>query len=196
MSGRAVPHEPETWNEDLGGVTDPLVLGGDLHGLERVAAGWQEAEGRLFPNGTYFGLCPVCHKTDGFFDWSRADWPETGAARPQRHQWFYCREHRTRWYIGMNLLSRDETEQERRDRIEREGFGSYAEVLPFDAEGACYPEGAPFPVCATCRGLFWGVVWRDSDNKPHCSACFEKGLALGARPGGAPEVASVLVHPE
>jgi hypothetical protein len=49
-----------------------------------------------------FGLCPTCHKTDGFFN-----------NGPDHH--FYCETHQTRWYVGSNLFSswREETPESR-----------------------------------------------------------------------------------
>lgn len=40
----------------------------------------------------HFGSCPICHLTNGY-------------ANIGRHYWFCCSKHRTRWYVGSNLLS-------------------------------------------------------------------------------------------
>ena len=68
----------------------------------------------------YFGLCPRCKKTDGYYNVGRG-------------HWFYCRQHRTKWVVGANLFSswRDQTEQEQRRNYDANGFGSYEEVEPF-----------------------------------------------------------------
>jgi hypothetical protein len=67
----------------------------------------------------YWGVCPVCHKTDGF-------------ANAGRTHIFFCREHRTRWVIGSNLFScwRDETEEEQRALYDRLELGEFEEVEP------------------------------------------------------------------
>jgi len=44
----------------------------------------------------YWGLCPVCHKTDGYVDVVK----HSHAAH-----FFICEEHKTRWCIGANLFS-------------------------------------------------------------------------------------------
>ncbi len=63
----------------------------------------------------YFGTCPDCGDHDGYLS--------VGSGH-----WFYCRTHRTRWFIGSNLFSawRDETEAEQRARFDELDFGSYA----------------------------------------------------------------------
>ena len=40
----------------------------------------------------YFGVCPTCHRTDGYLN--------VGAAH-----WFCCHAHAVRWYVGDNLFS-------------------------------------------------------------------------------------------
>jgi hypothetical protein len=54
----------------------------------------------------YFGLCPTCHKTDGYLNVGRS-------------HWFVCDEHRTKWCAGANLFSswREETEAEQREAL-------------------------------------------------------------------------------
>jgi hypothetical protein len=68
----------------------------------------------------YWGVCPECHKTDGYIDIGP-------------NHWFFCKEHRTRWCVGANLFSswRDETEEEQRHTYDDLDFGSFKEVKPY-----------------------------------------------------------------
>jgi hypothetical protein len=68
----------------------------------------------------YFGLCPKCKKYDGCLN--------VGPGH-----WYFCKEHRLRWFVGSNLFSswRDETEAEQRRRYEKLGFDRYKDVEPF-----------------------------------------------------------------
>jgi hypothetical protein len=67
-----------------------------------------------------FGLCPKCHKHDGYINVGRV-------------QVFYCRNHRTKWWAGSNLFYswREQTEDEQRAVYNWLGFGSYREVKPY-----------------------------------------------------------------
>jgi len=69
--------------------------------------------------GGYFGLCPVCHKTDGYLNIGQS-------------HWFYCKEHKKRWCEGSNLFDswRDQTEQEQRRRYDEIGFNSFEIIDP------------------------------------------------------------------
>jgi hypothetical protein len=40
----------------------------------------------------YFGLCPECHNNDGYLDVGR-------------DHWFFCEEHKVKWWAGSNLFS-------------------------------------------------------------------------------------------
>jgi hypothetical protein len=40
----------------------------------------------------HFGVCPICHRSDGHVDVGRENW-------------FVCHEHRVKWLVGMNLFS-------------------------------------------------------------------------------------------
>jgi hypothetical protein len=68
----------------------------------------------------YFGVCPHCHKNDGFINISRS-------------HWFLCDEHKVKWCVGSNLFSswRNETEDEQRRAYDQRGVGNYAEVRPY-----------------------------------------------------------------
>jgi hypothetical protein len=67
-----------------------------------------------------FGLCPVCHQTDGY----------ANAGRSHRA---YCKEHRVSWLIGANLFSdwRDQTEEEQRAIWEDIGLSTFKDIVPF-----------------------------------------------------------------
>jgi hypothetical protein len=71
----------------------------------------------------YFGLCPICKKTDGYLNIGRS-------------HWFFCEKHRSRWCIGSNLFSswRDETKSEQLRHCKEIGFDTFRDVKPF------YPE--------------------------------------------------------
>ena len=63
----------------------------------------------------YFGVCPICHKTDGYLD--------IGSKYV-----FFCIKHRVRWYPS-NILSEggDETEAEQ-CRMSELGLWDFADV--------------------------------------------------------------------
>ena len=67
-----------------------------------------------------FGLCPHCHKTNGFISIGPS-------------HWFFCDKHRTKWCVGSNLFSswKSQTEAEQRAKYEAMDFGDYKEVTPF-----------------------------------------------------------------
>ena len=93
-------------------------------------------------NDGYFGLCPVCHKTDGYINIGRS-------------HWFLCEEHKTKWWIGANLFSswKYETREEQRANYDRLGFGSFQAVEPFRPANA----GAP--------GLVAVRIWTRTDSE-------------------------------
>jgi hypothetical protein len=68
----------------------------------------------------YFGLCPICHKTDGYLN------------AGQSHR-FYCKEHKTSWLAGSNLFSdwRDQTEEEQRRKWAEVGLDMFENVTPY-----------------------------------------------------------------
>jgi hypothetical protein len=71
----------------------------------------------------YFGLCPTCHKTDGYINVGRS-------------HWFLCDEHKVKWLIGANLFSswRHESEEDQRKIYYDRGVDKYKEVEPFYSE--------------------------------------------------------------
>jgi hypothetical protein len=72
-----------------------------------------------------FGLCPICHKTDG-------------CANAGRSHLFYCKEHKTSWCIGSNLLSswREQTVEEQHRIWNEIGLNEFEDVEPY-----FYPRG-------------------------------------------------------
>ena len=68
----------------------------------------------------YFGLCPTCHKDDGYLNVGRT-------------HWFYCKEHKKRWCVGSNLFSswRDETEEQQRKFYDEVGMSEFETVEPY-----------------------------------------------------------------
>ena len=70
----------------------------------------------------YFGLCPHCRSNDGYINVGRG-------------HWFYCQEHRVKWFIGSNLFSwwREQSEAEQREIYDRLGFGKFQRIEPATA---------------------------------------------------------------
>lgn len=62
----------------------------------------------------YFGLCPYCRNTDGYINIGKG-------------HWFFCKEHKVKWWVGSNLFSgwEEQTEKEQEDIHEELGFGNY-----------------------------------------------------------------------
>jgi hypothetical protein len=75
--------------------------------------------GKVDEMDDYFGLCPVCLRTDGYINIGR-------------EHWFFCKEHKAKWSGGSNLFSawRDETEDSQRKIFDDLGFGEYQTVEP------------------------------------------------------------------
>jgi hypothetical protein len=71
----------------------------------------------------YFGVCPTCQKTDGYTNVGRS-------------HWFFCKEHRVKWWVGSNLFSswQGETEEYQRRRFDEIGLGEFETIK------AIYPE--------------------------------------------------------
>jgi hypothetical protein len=67
-----------------------------------------------------FGLCPICHKVDG--------WANAGKAHV-----LYCKEHKKTWCIGANIFSswRDQTEDEQRKIWKEIGLDEFEDVEPY-----------------------------------------------------------------
>jgi hypothetical protein len=83
----------------------------------------------------YFGLCPVCHETDGYANSGRA------------HR-FYCKKHKTSWCVGSNLFSswRGQTEAEQRAIWDEIGLNDSEDVEPYFPPG-CIAFAAAELVC-------------------------------------------------
>jgi hypothetical protein len=72
----------------------------------------------------YFGLCPICHKADGYAN--------AGAG----HR-FYCKEHKTSWFVGVNLFDwREQTEEQQRAIWDEIGLGGFEDVEPYYSDAA------------------------------------------------------------
>lgn len=70
----------------------------------------------------YFGVCPICGKTDGYINIGKA-------------QWFYCKEHRVSWFIGCLFSSWIyETEAEQMAQYDELNFGSFRVISAGDAK--------------------------------------------------------------
>lgn len=78
----------------------------------------------------HFGVCPICHKTEGYLNVGN-------------DHWFLCHAHKTKWVVGANLFSSamDETPEQQREEQEKIGFASYTQVKPYHA-GAGWVDGA------------------------------------------------------
>jgi hypothetical protein len=66
-----------------------------------------------------FGVCPICGNNDGYVNVGR-------------NHWFFCAEHKTKWWGGSNLFSswREQTEEEMRRIYEEVGLGEFKRVEP------------------------------------------------------------------
>jgi hypothetical protein len=97
----------------------------DAYEAAAARTGVEEEPGKMSeqsePDGNaYFGLCPVCHKSDGYLNVGR-------------EHYFYCAEHKVRWWAGSNLFSswRYETEGEQRRKYDEVGMAHFANVEPY-----------------------------------------------------------------
>ena len=91
-----------------------------------------------------FGLCPVCHKFDGF----------ANAGKSHR---FYCKEHKASWLVGSNIFSswRDQTEEEQRRIWNEIGLNEFADVEPyFRPQEQTLEEDGCFVVWERRSGMF------------------------------------------
>jgi hypothetical protein len=83
---------------------------------------WEEArsDNSDVPHDDYFGLCPICHKTDGY-------------ANAGRSHTFYCKEHKKSWLIGSNLLDswRVQTIEEQLKIWDEIGLEEFEDVEPY-----------------------------------------------------------------
>lgn len=103
----------------------------------------------------YFGVCPTCKKSDGYINIGKG-------------HWFYCREHKVRWFVGSNLFSswRDETEEEQHAQYAELGMGDFWDVVPLEvsrlASEADQRWSAKLPIIQARAGLVRAV--RDALN--------------------------------
>jgi hypothetical protein len=71
----------------------------------------------------YFGGCPRCSKTDGYINIGRS-------------HWFFCKAHRTKWWVGSNIFSswREQTEDQQRRAYDEIGLANFTVVEPLPCE--------------------------------------------------------------
>jgi hypothetical protein len=69
----------------------------------------------------HFGVCPICHRTNGFLN-------------DGRDHWFVCETHMMKWHVGNNLFSswRELTDEQR--FVQRDALTRYRAVEPFRPE--------------------------------------------------------------
>ena len=95
-----------------------------------IAEGEPCQEGRAFnPEEAYWGICPACHRNDGYLNVGR-------------DHWFVCHAHRVKWCIGSNLFSSWRYESREEWAENRDVLKGYTEIEPeFPAEaGECEPD--------------------------------------------------------
>jgi hypothetical protein len=66
------------------------------------------------PHDDRFGVCPICHKTDGFINLGR-------------EHWFYCAEHKVKWFFGLNIFSswKSQTAEQQQALYDALNFGEF-----------------------------------------------------------------------
>ena len=67
---------------------------------------------------SYFGGCPVCHRSDGYLNIGRGHWK-------------VCHAHKVRWFVGENLFSTWKDETENDWRRNHDLIGAYPKVEPW-----------------------------------------------------------------
>jgi hypothetical protein len=122
-------------------------------------AQWKEKEADChlearasYGNAGEFGLCPECHRSDGYFNVGRSHWR-------------FCKWHRLKWCFGSNLFSdwKGETEEEQRKTYERLEFGTFQEITPYyPAALEAYPS-MDLDISESARALLSEKV--DLDNR-------------------------------
>jgi hypothetical protein len=83
-------------------------------------------------NDRYFGVCPICRETDG-------------CRNLHKDHWFFCEQHKVKWFAGSNLMSGWVYETEEDWRRNAEKLAAYEVVKP------AYP--LPIhgdPICQRC----------------------------------------------
>lgn len=84
-----------------------------MENMEEVKSGAESED------SGYFGVCPTCHKNDGYVNIGNG-------------HWYICKEHKVMWYIGSNLFSStmDETEEEQKEQFEKLGLENFEHIQP------------------------------------------------------------------
>jgi hypothetical protein len=119
--------------------------------------------------GGHFGVCPYCHKFDG--------WANAGKSHRM-----YCKEHRVSWYVGANLFGdwRDQTEEEQRRIWAEIGLDDFRHVEPFfppedqEEEEAAYDEARDIGENSEMFVLkVFGCarIWPPLNPDPNCEHC-------------------------
>jgi hypothetical protein len=127
----------------------------------------------------YYGNCPECGKNNGYINYGR-------------DHYFLCHEHKTIWWIGNNLFSSWQEEDETIWEERRRRYGDYQDVTykgapkdnPEDNQPKCPPLGihlnehAMCEFCAVCSKnikLELGPeLFTAETNKPVCYDCARK----------------------
>lgn len=75
------------------------------------------------PEVDYWGVCPTCHKNNGYINVGRS-------------HWFFCKEHKVCWCAGIGLFSPadDETLKTQEAVYNELGMQNYKEVEPYTGE--------------------------------------------------------------
>jgi hypothetical protein len=136
----------------------------------------------------HFGVCPICHKTDGF----------ANAGKSHR---FYCRKHRVSWGVGSNLFSswRNQTEEEQRRIWNEIGLNDFEDVEPHHPvtlRRVCRPAAEQVAAVRTMAARESGGpcgpaeirVGRDGKNYPAKSRREEREIGIEDEPGIEDEI--------
>lgn len=75
---------------------------------------------RMVTTDLYFGGCPHCGRTDGYFNL-------------HRNHFFVCHEHRVKWFVGENIFSSWRHQTPHNWERNAKSVASYADVRPVQA---------------------------------------------------------------
>jgi hypothetical protein len=122
----------------VGVATKKISNGGRPRSFPRFAAdnrSDQTNRGIKLSDDGYFGLCPICHKQDGY----------TNAGRTHV---FYCSEHKLSWGGDINIFStwQWETEEQQRQKWQDHSLDTFQRVKPYyppDIGVALQPNNPP-----------------------------------------------------
>jgi hypothetical protein len=116
----------------LEGVDDVICLPMDAARIDTFAEPLPDVTTTTTVEDAYFGLCPICHKSDGY----------ANAGRSHR---FYCKEHKTSWLFGSNIFSdwRWQTKEQQRAIWDEIGLDDFTTVKPYHPDRP--PDGSDVP---------------------------------------------------